>query len=391
MSWLEQLNHLKSVKERKIIGIMSGTSMDGLDIGLCNVSGTGSKLKAYVEAFECYPFSKSLEEGLKNLTSRPTWDAGLFTRIHAHFSVYTVEKVQSFLDELQLKPSDVHLISFHGHTAFHIPNVGQMPARTFQLGEADHLAHLTGIPVMSDFRQKHIAAGGEGAPLARYLDELLFRDQKRYRALVNLGGMGNITVLPPQKRVEAIFTSDTGPANKLLDLAYRKWTGKEGFDQYGSLAASGKSIDAWLKCMLTDEFIQKSGPKSTGAEYFNLEFIERTMQEAGVYYAEVQDILKTLVRFSAVSIADMIKKHVPKPEWHNMEVILSGGGVHNITLRTELFMELSDCIVMDSGVLGVPAEAKESLLFAVLANESFWGKGLPLNNQLVRLGKLSLP
>lgn len=365
---------------RTILGLMSGTSIDGLDIALCAFHGTGSASAPRLVRFKSVPYTPehvaymrpfAVEERVRveDLAIANAWIA----RLHASLVMET-------LAEWGVQPGDVDVLASHGQTIRHAPRRihghPDLPNATLQIGDGDHLAALTGILTVSDFRQKHVALGGEGAPLAGYGDDLLYRSASEPRILLNIGGIGNITWLPVQ-RTDDILTFDTGPGNTLIDAFTRRRFGAK-WDAHGAIAATGTVNAPWLDALMADPYFTAPPPKTTGPEYFHLDKA-LAMAPAGLSDA---DTLATLTAFTAASITHAIRSHTTAGD--TAVLYASGGGVHNTTLMRELTKRLSPIRVERFEALGLDPDAKEALLFAALANELIAGG-------VLTLGKISFP
>jgi anhydro-N-acetylmuramic acid kinase len=266
---------------------------------------------------------------------------------------------------------------------------------TLQLGDADHLAVRTGIITLSDFRQKHVAAGGEGAPLATYGDYLLLSSPHEERLLLNLGGIANFTYLPrADQDARTAFSTDTGPGNTLLDAVVRQHRPALRFDVDGELAAAGQVQPALVAELLAHPFFQAALPKTTGPELFNDAYLQAAQARAHLPRLPLEDLLATLAEFSAAGIARAVQAAFgPAPQ---LAVYASGGGAHNPVLMAALQRHLPACRFASTDQLGVPPDAKEAILFAVLANEAVVGQPISLGSSrqqvpAVRMGKISLP
>jgi anhydro-N-acetylmuramic acid kinase len=258
---------------------------------------------------------------------------------------------------------------------------GKLPHSTLQIGDGDHIAQLTGIITLSDFRQKHVAAGGEGAPLAMFGDYFLFSKKGYHRILLNIGGIGNFTYLPASGDPAGILVSDTGPGNTLIDAAVRRYFNK-AYDEDGAIASSGKIDAGILAELMSLSFFKDSFPKSTGPEYFNLDIVHASISPA--------DLIATLTEFTAQSIALAIKTYIPSAV--EGSVYVSGGGSKNPVIMARL-AELLPFRVCESDELGMPSAAKEAVLFALLANETLAdspGAERLGDSPWVNFGKISL-
>ncbi|MGH7163664.1 MAG: anhydro-N-acetylmuramic acid kinase, partial [Planctomycetota bacterium] len=273
------------------------------------------------------------------------------------------------LREAGVKPEAIDLVGSHGQTVVHVPRRPGDVASTLQIGEAGVIAERVGAPVVSDFRTRDIAAGGEGAPLSAYVDFLLFRRDGPPRALLNLGGIGNVTIVG--KEAEEVFAFDTGPANMPLDETVRALTaGKEQLDRDGRMAAKGRIDENLLRRLLEHPYLALPVPKTTGRDTFGRGFVLPLLRAKGNNRGV--DVLATLTAFSAHCVRKGFEEHV-FPRAKPTEIVASGGGVHNLTLMTHLRRLFPRTAVLRLDELGMDPDAKEAILFAVLANETVHG------------------
>lgn len=390
---IKRLAETASKDTKKIIGLMSGTSLDGLDIALCEVRGSGQNTEVELLRFATSDYDDSLRQRLKPITSVSEAKLQDVCLLHSWLGNYHGELVLRYLERWEVSPSEVDCIGSHGQTIYHSPRSGHkiegMPNATLQIGDGDHLATRTGIVTVSDFRQKHTAAGGEGAPLAALVDELLFSHPTENRILLNIGGIANFTFLPAGTKGE-MLASDTGPGNTLIDAATRNHFSK-AYDEDGEIARKGKIDWEALQKLKSDPYFGRSLPKTTGPEYFNLSWAERRLREAGLGLPEGADLVATLTRLTAETIAEAIENLDIEDKAH---LYVSGGGAHNTALVTDLNDLLGDTEIHPFETLGFDADAKEALVFAVLANELLSGEGFKINgspNGPTGLGKISFP
>lgn len=392
---IRKLHRIGSAKSRLIVGLMSGTSLDGLDIALCKISGSGTRTKVVLKAFTTIPYNDSQKDRIRNVFAKQVVDFRLLCELNPWVAGMHATMVLEALRKWKVKPAAVSLIASHGQTAFHAPvstTVGARQNSTLQIGDGDHLAVKTGIITISDFRQKHIAAGGEGAPLAVYGDYLLFSKKGENRILLNMGGIANFTFLPGSSGRSVVFVTDTGPGNTLIDQAVRKYFDAP-FDRDAKIARSGKVNQPLLKALKDNKFFALPVPKTTGPELFNLDYVERAQRQAQVLDIITEDLIATLTRFSAETICDAIRKNLTTMT--SARVYLSGGGAHNPLLVTWITELLPGLAIDNMASLGIDGDAKEAVLFAVLANETVAGnkinfggrKGIPS----VSMGKISFP
>lgn len=390
---LERLCALAKKEECRIIGLMSGTSMDGLDIALCRFRGSGQETAVTLEAFITIPFGEEVKEEVRKVFARKEIDFQHLTLLNGWIGHLHGQLVLDALDGWGIHPAAIDLIASHGQTVFHAPHILHQIPRfgngTLQIGDGDHLAVRTGIITLSDFRQKHIAAGGEGAPLAVYGDFLLFSDLQEPRVLLNIGGIANFTYLPAGKRTEGVFVTDCGPGNTLMDAVARQYFPGYAYDPDGAFAAAGSVHAGLLAALWDDSFFSEPVPKTTGPELFSLEYLARAQQRSNTAHLSPEDILATLNRFSAETMADSIKRET---DWQHCVFYVSGGGAHNPVLRRHLQGLLPGVQMLEMDLLGIPGDAKEAVLFAVLANETIRGGEVLFPNQpSVSMGKISFP
>lgn len=394
---IAQLYHLSSKPVKRIIGLMSGTSFDGLDVALCEFTGSGTNTEVQVLHFTTVNYEEAFKQDLKSIFSKRVGDIQKVTLLHAFIGTYFAELVLSCLKEWHIDPSSVDLIASHGQTIFHAPkslhHLKNYANGTLQIGDGDHLAVKTGIITISDFRQKHIAAGGEGAPLAVYGDYLLFSSMETARILLNIGGIANFTYLPAGKTPKGIFSTDVGPGNTLMDQYMQLNFPGKYYDEGAQLALSGSINQPLLKALLDNPFFNAGFPKTTGPELFSLAYLQLAITKSYEIDLKHEDVMATLSAFSAQSIIMAIKKSVPQAE--PFEIYVSGGGMHNPLLMQQIEKHFGLGPIHSTASLGINPDAKEAVLFALLANEAVAGGtvdyGNPVGFPSVSLGKISFP
>jgi len=344
---------------------MSGTSLDGIDAALVAFEGGESDLAWRVEGFLTVPYPPERRERIHRAIVDGS--AAVICRLHAELGEWLAEAALELCRSVGVEPDEVDLIGSHGQTVWHEPPVGGRRGQTLQLGDAATIAERTGIPVVSDFRSRDMAAGGEGAPLVPWVDRLLFSLPGRRRVLQNIGGMANLTWLPPRGDATPLLAFDTGPGNALIDAAVGLATGgRETYDRDGGWASRGQVRQELLNELLAHPFFERPPPKSTGREVFGRPFVESVVRrEAPSSEQEWADLIATLTALTARSIADAIRRWV-LPRGVD-EVVLTGGGSHNPVLRSSLEAALSPVAVFPGAVLGVDPDAKEAIAFAALA------------------------
>ena len=393
---LTQLFEIVQKPQRRIIGLMSGTSMDGLDVALCQISGSGSETQVRLEAFETVSFSGETKDEIRQIFAKKQIDFQHLTLLNAWIGRLHGQLVLQCLEKWQLKPQDVDIVASHGQTVFHAPKIlhqlEKYPNATLQIGDGDHVAVETGIITISDFRQKHVAAGGEGAPLAVYGDYFIFSEKGENRIMLNMGGIANFTYLPGNLRSEEVFVTDTGPGNTLTDALARKYFNLP-YDDGGRIAASGKVSQELLESLKENPFFAGPIPKTTGPELFSLEYVQQAQNDSLTTQLASADVMATLARFSAETIAEAILKACESVEKY--VIYMSGGGMHNPVLTQHLRHLLPHFSFHSTNELGILGDAKEAVLFAILANETLVGGGTSFGSRqgvpTVAMGKISFP
>lgn len=359
-----------------IIGLMSGTSLDGVTAALVSIEGGSvEELRWTVQGWCTLPYADERRRTIHDGIVAGTAEA--LCALNAEIGEWFAEAAQRVCHESGVSMDRVELIGSHGQTVWHIPPTQGVRGSTLQLGDAATIAERTGCPVVSDFRSRDMAAGGHGAPLVPWVDQALFALPERARALQNLGGIGNVSWVPPRESGEGVFAFDTGPANALIDAAVHLATdGRMEYDEDGRLAARGQVDATLLADLLRHPFFALEPPRSTGRETFGRPFVERLVEAVRPEGdQDWLDLLATLTELTARSIADAYVRWIlPRGI---QEVVLTGGGARNATLVRRLGELLAPIPVLEGGVLGVDPEAKEALAFAVLA----WAHsaGVPAN------------
>jgi anhydro-N-acetylmuramic acid kinase len=396
---IKKLSEIAGKETRRIIGLMSGTSLDGLDIALCKISGSGTDTKAETEHFLTMDYDEESAAGLKKISSVEQVSLSEICYRHTWLADLHAKMILKALDEWNLTTDDVDCIASHGQTIYHLPARDQKNNEprlnsTLQIADGDHIAVKTGILTISDLRQKHTAAGGEGAPLAGLVDELLFASDEESRILLNIGGIGNFTWLPAKSTNQNSFTTDTGPGNTLIDKLMQHYF-DEPFDWDGMTARSGSVHEPLLNALQSDPWFDGEGSKTTGPEYFSTEWLRSAALESGIDTGDIppEDLIRTVTELSARTISSLIRKSVPENE--KPVIYTSGGGVHNPVMMEQIAAGLPDYPMKDFAELGMNPDAKEAVIFAVLANEMLAGHGFsidtPKGRKRVQLGKISFP
>lgn len=374
----------------RVAGIMSGTSLDGVDVALVDIDDDGFD----TVGFHTVAYPEPLRAALLAVSNCET-----HTREISRLNFLLPEiYAEAFFDACKMAgidPKSVDLIGCHGQTIFHeseaVEVLGRKVASTLQIGDGSVLAERTGVPVVSDFRPRDMAAGGKGAPLVPFVDYLLFRSDELGRVALNIGGIANVTILPAGCTTDAVVAFDTGPGNMVMDQLAAKYSGgKKRCDEGGELALAGEVDGELLAELLEDEYYTRKPPKTAGREQYGGEFVERLISK-GLSEA---DTMATATMLTAATVADGVYQFSDAEEGGVGEVIVSGGGVHNPALMRMLRAELADMEVVDASELGLDPDAKEAIAFAILAHESWHSRANNLASATgarrgVVLGKLS--
>ncbi|MCD6309468.1 MAG: anhydro-N-acetylmuramic acid kinase [Candidatus Eremiobacteraeota bacterium] len=362
-------------KERTVIGAISGTSCDGVDVVIIKISGCLSDTRIEIINGKTYPFPPGLRSKILSLIKEGRADLPVISFLNFQLGQIFADSILALLKETGLSPGEVDLVGSHGQTIWHSPPGGSSPDNdynsTWQIGESAVIAEKTGIMTVSDFRTADVASGGHGAPLVPYADYLLFSHPQENRIIANIGGIANITILPAGCTMDEVIAFDTGPGNMLIDEAVDEIIEKqnkssERYDTDGRLAARGKVDKKLLNELLSHPFIEKKPPKSTGREEFGIE-----------YYLELReknpdinpiDFITTITAFTAESLAIAARKYfIPDT------AIFSGGGIHNKTLMKFICDLLPETKVTDTSAFGIDPDLKEAVAFAILGNETIMG------------------
>ena len=388
---LQKLFTIAQKPERVAIGLMSGTSLDGLDIALCRFKGNGLQTQYELLQFITVPYTDDFRAQVKEVFASRYADLEQLCLLNAAIGRLHAGMVLDALKEWNINATHVDFIASHGQTIYHAPTRlhgrTAYPNATLQIGDGDHIAVQTGIITISDFRQKHIAAGGEGAPLALYGDVILGSKTGENRILLNLGGIANLTYLPADGDTTKIICTDIGPGNTLIDAACQRYFNRP-YDEGGQMAASGQINTALLNALLQHPFFTEAAPKTTGPELFSLSYLDAAMAQLPEAISPL-NIISTLTAFTARTVADFVQTCIAAT---NIKLMVSGGGAHNQFLQQLLAAYLPQAAIGSSNEINLNPDAKEAILFAVLGNEALVGEPLLIGGApQVLLGKLSFP
>jgi anhydro-N-acetylmuramic acid kinase len=397
---IKNLYAIANKPTRKVIGLMSGTSMDGLDIALCEISGAGSSTELMLINATTVSYNDDTRQNILSVFSKETVSLEKLCLINPWLGKLHAHMILETLKAWGIAASEIDLIASHGQTIYHAPKSlhpnDAFGSATLQVGEADHIAVDTGIITISDFRQKHIAAGGEGAPLSVYGDHILFACKTENRILLNIGGISNFTYLPAGAALNTILSSDTGPGNTIMD-AYMRAHFMQAYDKDAAIARKGQVNQDLLNVLKANSFFSLPFPKTVGPELFNLEYLNQAQIQSNTTSLSQEDVLVTLNLFTAVTIAEAIKQVIGNAMGSNNlhALYISGGGMHNPLLQEHLSNLLTGIKVESLNVLGYHPDAKEAILFALLANEAVAGEAMQIGgnatNKPITMGKISFP
>ena len=353
-----------------IAGVMSGTSLDGIDVALVRIEGSGVDSKVKLIHFTTVPFRNDIKSEIQQALSIENSNVQLICSLNFKLGLCFANAVKEVCKEANFSLEQLDLIGSHGQTIYHQPKPeGNMIASTLQIGEPAVIAYDTNTTVISNFRTMDMAAGGQGAPLVPYSEVILYRDPSKNRLLQNIGGIGNVTVIPSQKSDQNVIAFDTGPGNMIIDEVCQRLF-QLPYDQNGEIAKQGRVVDEILTYCMNHPFLKMNPPKSTGREQFGEEFVSQLLKRYEKYSKE--NILTTVTMFTASSIVYHYKEFI-LPYYEIAEVILGGGGSYNDTLVEMIRYGLKDekCTIFIQEDIGYSSEAKEAIAFAILANETY--------------------
>jgi anhydro-N-acetylmuramic acid kinase len=374
---MTHLSNLLNKKERSVVGLISGTSMDGVSAVLIKLKGAGEKTTFQLIKFITYPYPIGLKEKIISIISDKKVSLEEFSRLNLYIGKIFADAVLYLSKKTKIPLSRIDIIGSHGQTIWHSPRkkdiFGYKTGSSIQLGDPTIISIITGIPTVGDFRTADILSGGEGAPLIPYFDYLMLKDKNETRIILNIGGISNITFLPKNCAKKEVIGFDCGPGNLLIDQL-AKILFKTDFDKNGKLASKGKPSIELLNFLKKHPFINKKPPKSSGREDFGETYIKKILNISNKLKLKPEDIISTVTEFTPLAIYVNYRKFINK----NIDrIIISGGGAKNkhiITLLKKYFyytpVEISD-------KFGIPSDAKEAIAFAVYANETISGN--PIN------------
>jgi anhydro-N-acetylmuramic acid kinase len=378
-----RLLHIAVKESRLVVGLMSGTSVDGIDAALVEIAGHGDAAKVKLLAFDSYPFPPELRARVFRLFNPREARVDAICQLDFLLGEVFAAAVERLLRDHGIDRDDVDIVASAGQTIWHDPEPVVVTdsvdwidhpivtRSTFAIGQSAVIAERTGITTVGDLRVRDVAAGGQGAPLIAYADWVLLRDAKLGRCVQNIGGIGNVTYLPPAATAENVIAFDTGPGNMVVDaLAEVATEGTLKYDKGGELGAKGNVVDSLLEAWLDDPYFRREPPKTTGREHFGVQFARRILTESqGV---PIEDLIATATALTAESIARAYRDFV-SPRGPIDEVIVGGGGAHNPTLMRMLRGRMNGARLLSHEDLGIDSNAKEAIALAIIANDAVAG------------------
>jgi len=395
---LKELLNLSNKKRKYVIGLMSGTSVDGVDVVLVNIRGNGIKTKIHQLGFITYPFPDEMKKLILRNAETNGGNVTEICKLNFMIARVYVAAIKSLCRKINFPLEKVDFIGSHGQTIHHLPKrvklFGYGSSSTLQIGDPGVIAKLTGVITIGDFRVGDVALGGEGAPLVPYFDYIIFHSSNKSRALLNIGGIANITVLNNNYKVDEVFAFDTGPGNMLIDYLSKLFF-DEDYDKDGRRAKRGKfNLNVFEFLKQNDSFIESKPPKSTGREYYGKEFLSSLIKKFKKIQPE--DMIRTISRFTAYGVYRNYEKFIMN-ETKIDELFLSGGGARNLQLVEDLKDYFGKSVKVNNvETLGISSDAKEAICFAVLANETISGNATNIPrvtgaSRKTILGKICLP
>ena len=369
------LSEIMRKKQRLVIGLMSGTSADGVDAALVRIEGWAENTKVELLSYLSIPFEREVRERILRIAEGNYGGSAELCRMNARLGYLYLDACRRICHSAKVAQGGIDLVGCHGQTVYHQPvpenYLGQKLVSTLQIGDPSIICEGLGTIAVSDFRVRDMAAGGQGAPLVPYTEYLIYKDPKRNIALQNIGGIGNITYIPKGGGLKEVTAFDTGPGNMLIDAAVSRYSqGKLIFDESGGIAASFPWNERLLSWLMEEPYLKEKPPKTTGREYYNRRFLEKVYSKADSLGLSDGELIATLTRYTAAAIAFSVREYLPGlPK----RLIVGGGGSYNLTLLRFLKELLPGTEVMTNEELGWNSDAKEAVAFAILANEAVSG------------------
>lgn len=383
MNRVGRLLHIAVKESRLVVGLMSGTSVDGVDAALVEITGHGETAKVDLLAFDSYPFPPELRARVFRLFNPKEARVDAICQLDFLLGEVFAAAVERLLKDHGRRMEDVDLVASAGQTIWHDPQPVVEDAKvdwidhpietrsTFAIGQSAVIAERTGITTVGDLRVRDVAAGGQGAPLIAYADWVLLRDDRRGRCVQNIGGISNVTYLPPAATTDDVVAFDTGPGNMVIDALTEVATrGALKYDKDGAIAAGGNVIPELLDAWMDDAYFRKPPPKTTGREHFGVQFARRIMTES--HGVPIEDLITTATALTAESIARAYRDFI-LPRGPIDEVVVGGGGSRNPALMRMLADRLPGCTILRHEHFGIDSKAKEAIALAIIANDAIAG------------------
>jgi anhydro-N-acetylmuramic acid kinase len=362
----------------RVMGMMSGTSADGIDVALARISGAAPAIGAKFEGHYHVRFPGRVREAILRLANGGPTTTAEISQLNFVLGEEFERAAIAACKKWRMGLRQISLIGSHGQTVFHqgaaAPFLGRRVASTLQIGEPSVIAERTGVMTIGDFRPADMAAGGQGAPLVPFVDYFLYRDARIGRVALNIGGIANLTAIPAAARPGQLIAFDIGPGNMVIDAIVEASTrGRAHYDRDARLAIRGKLLPTLLSTLLKESYLRKRPPKTAGREQFGREYAQKILAWGKRHRAPTEDLIRTATVFTSLSIADALRKFVlPRMRVH--ELIVAGGGARNPLLMAQLAASLPEIEIVPASKFGIPAEAKEAFAFAVLAYEAYHGR-----------------
>jgi anhydro-N-acetylmuramic acid kinase len=356
--------------------MMSGTSADGIEVALADISGAPPGLTAKLKGHYHAPFPKLVREAILRLANGAATTTAEISQLNFLLGDEFAAAAIAACAKWRIPLRNIALIGSHGQTIFHQGNAanflaGHRIASTLQIGEPSIIAERTGVTTIADFRPADMAAGGHGAPLVPFVDFLLYRNAKIGRVALNIGGIANVTVIPAAARPQDVFAFDTGPGNMIIDALVERFSkGRRKYDGGAHIAASGQVIRPLLEELLREPYLRQRPPKTAGREQFGAAYAADLFAAAKKHRERAEDLIRTATIFTALSVVDAFRRFI-LPRAAIQELIVAGGGTKNPLIMAQLQAALPAITILDSAEFGVAAEAKEAFAFAILAYEAF--------------------
>jgi anhydro-N-acetylmuramic acid kinase len=384
------------------LGLMSGTSLDGIDVALVRIAPSikDNAAHARLENFLTVSFPAALRKEVLRIAEGARVSTADISQLNFRLGQIFGEAALRACRKFRIDPRRLSVIGSHGQTVFHQGRpsrfLGANVASTLQIGEPSVIAAITGVITVGDFRPADMAVGGQGAPLVPFVDYLLYRDPRRSRAVLNIGGIANVTVIPKAASPRQVIAFDTGPGNMVIDALVHRFTkGRRSYDSEAQMASRGQLLPGLLDELLAENYYRQAPPKSAGREQYGKLYVENILAWGRRHRARPEDLVRTVTVLTALSITDALNRWIA-PHTHISQLLVSGGGARNPLILAQLSAALGGIDVFTTESLGLPGDAKEAFIFALLADQTLHGRpsNLPSATGARRpaiLGKICLP